>query len=92
MAEPPSLTQDGADGSWGVRAVLLTLWAVASFGVAFFARELDQVVAGWPVNYWLAAQGSVLVFMGIVGCFAWWADRADAAASGAPAIEDDRLD
>jgi cation/acetate symporter len=86
---PPFTTHDDADGRWGLRAALLVLWAVASFGVAFFARDLDQVLAGWPLNYWLAAQGAVLVFMGIVGFFAWWANRQGAAAAPDPLPEED---
>ena len=50
---------------WGLHAGLLALWFVASFGVVFFARDLQFVVAGWPVGFWFAAQGSVLVFIGI---------------------------
>ena len=68
-----------AVGAMRVRAWLLFLWATASFGVCFFARDLDQVVAGWPLNFWLAAQGSVLVFIGIVVVYAWWMNRHEAA-------------
>ncbi|MBK6613227.1 MAG: DUF4212 domain-containing protein [Ottowia sp.] len=67
-----------AVGAMRVRAWLLFLWATASFGVCFFARDLDQVVAGWPLNFWLAAQGGVLVFIGIVMAYAWYMNRAEA--------------
>lgn len=60
---------------WGLHAGLLALWFVASFGVVFFARDLQFVVANWPVGYWFAAQGSVLVFIAIVVVFAWVANR-----------------
>jgi putative solute:sodium symporter small subunit len=90
MAAPPSDPHDEVDGGhWRLRAALLALWAASSFGVAFFARDLDQVLGGWPVNYWLAAQGAVLVFLGIVGFFAWWANRRAAPAASAPAAEED---
>jgi len=56
---------------------LLGLWFVASFGVVFFAHRLQQVVAGWPLAYWFAAQGSVMVFIVIVAVFAWFANRRD---------------
>ncbi|NBQ40783.1 MAG: DUF4212 domain-containing protein, partial [Alphaproteobacteria bacterium] len=62
---------------WPLHAVLLSLWFAASFGVVFFARDLDTVVAGWPVGFWFAAQGSVLVFIGIVVLFAWHQNRRD---------------
>ena len=62
-------------GSWRLHAVLLTLWFAFSFGVVFFARDLNMRVAGWPLGFWFAAQGSVLVFIGIVVYFAWRKNR-----------------
>ncbi|MDD2808311.1 VC_2705 family sodium/solute symporter [Rhodoferax sp.] len=58
-----------------LRGWLLFCWFIASFGVVFFAQNLQQVVAGWPLAYWFAAQGSVLVFIVIVAMFAWFANR-----------------
>ena len=78
MPEPPLAVEQEGAGAWGMRVALLLLWAAASFGVAFFARDLDQILAGWPLNYWLAAQGAVLVFIGIVVLNAWWMNRAEA--------------
>ena len=60
-----------------VRAARLLLWMLTSFGVVFFARDLDQVVWGWPVNFWWAAQGGVLVFIGIGMVYAWCMNRLD---------------
>ncbi|MGB4360434.1 MAG: sodium/substrate symporter small subunit, partial [Rhodoferax sp.] len=59
----------------GLHGWLLLVWFSASFGLVFFAHDLQQVVAGWPVSYWFAAQGSVIVFIGIVAVFAWVANR-----------------
>lgn len=56
---------------------LLLAWFTASFGIVFFARDLQVVVAGWPVGYWFAAQGSVFVFIIIVTVFARVANRRD---------------
>jgi len=56
---------------------LLAIWFVASFGVVFFARDLQIVVEGWPLGYWFAAQGSVLIFIAIVVVFAWISNRRD---------------
>jgi len=61
----------------GLQLGLLLVWFVASFGLVFFANSLQQIVAGWPVSYWFAAQGSVLVFIGVVALFAWIANRRD---------------
>ncbi len=54
----------------GLRVLMLAVWGVASFGVSWFARDLDQVLGGWPFNFWFAAQGAVLVFLAIVIVYA----------------------
>jgi len=73
-----------------VRAALLALWLAASFGVAFFARDLGQALAGgWPLNFWLLAQGSVLVFIGIVMAYAWTMNRAEQARPAPPPAPED---
>ena len=42
---------------------MLVLWIAVSFGFVFFARDLQFDVLGWPLSFWLAAQGIVLVFV-----------------------------
>jgi cation/acetate symporter len=64
-----------AQRRWPLHAGLLSLWFVASFGLVFFARDLQMQVAGWPVAFWFAAQGALLVFIAIVVTFAWVANR-----------------
>ncbi|QDL54206.1 VC_2705 family sodium/solute symporter [Rhodoferax aquaticus] len=63
--------------SWRLHACLLGVWFAVSFGTAFFARDLQFLVAGWPFAFWMTAQGAVLVFVGIVVAFAWVANRRD---------------
>ena len=75
---PNTIKREAASAVW-VRATLLFVWVLTSFGMAFFARDLGQTVAGWPLAFWLAAQGSVLVFIGIVVVYAWWMNRHEAA-------------
>jgi cation/acetate symporter len=64
-------------GSLRLHGWLLLIWFAASFGVVFFARDLQIIVGGWPLGYWLAAQGSVFVFIAIVALFAWIANKRD---------------
>jgi cation/acetate symporter len=71
------MTQPATRRRGTLHAGLLALWFAASFGVVFFARDLQFVVANWPVGFWFAAQGSVLIFIGIVVVFAWVANRRD---------------
>jgi putative solute:sodium symporter small subunit len=55
---------------------LLLVWALVSFVAAFFARDLQAfVVAGWPLGYWIAAQGAVLMFIAIVVAYCWAMNR-----------------
>jgi putative solute:sodium symporter small subunit len=53
-----------------LKAGLLAVWAAVAFGMCFFARDLQFMVLGWPFDYWVAAQGAVLVFMAIVAVYA----------------------
>ena len=47
-----------------LKAVLLAVWVLASFVATYFARDLQDIVVGeWPLGYWIAAQGAVLVFI-----------------------------
>ena len=72
------MKQQPVAGAVPVRTALLLLWVAASFGVAFFARDLDQALGDWPLNFWLAAQGGVLTFIAVVMAYAWWMNRAEA--------------
>ena len=72
------------NGGFALHGGLLAVWFAASFGVVFFARDLGAVVAGWPLGYWLAAQGSVFIFIAIVAVFAWLANRRDPVGRASP--------
>ena len=84
---------DGANGADGRRrhwqrtrvltAALLVLWFGATFVVTFFARALSFEFFGWPFGFWFAAQGSLLVYLVLVGFYAWRMRRLDAG-QGAP--------
>ncbi|MFN3732712.1 DUF4212 domain-containing protein [Comamonas testosteroni] len=49
-----------------LKALLLTVWVVFSFGICYFARDIQELVPDWPVAYWMAAQGAVLMFLLII--------------------------
>lgn len=51
---------------------LLGVWFVVTFGTIFFARELSGLkLFGWPISFYLAAQGTALIYLLIVGLYAW---------------------
>ncbi len=57
---------------------LLLLWFAVTFGFTVFADSLTFTVLGWPFSFWVAAQGSLLVYIMIVFVYAWVMDRLDA--------------
>ena len=74
---------------WGWRGFLLGLWLVGSFGGMYFLRQLERItVLGWPLGYWLAAQGLIIGYVCIVACYAWIANRRERRQSP-PALQDD---
>ena len=38
-----------------LKAFLLIVWVVFSFGACYFARDLQTLVPDWPLAYWLAS-------------------------------------
>jgi putative solute:sodium symporter small subunit len=51
--------------------LLLALWLTASFCTVFFARELAQLsLFGWPLSFYMAAQGAALIYLAILGAYA----------------------
>ena len=67
-----TLTPDKQEAYWQrtrrLMFTILALWFVFSFGVHIFARSLNSIViAGFPLGFYMAAQGSLIAF--VVLCF-----------------------
>lgn len=46
---------------------LLLVWLVLTFGVSWFARELNEYsFFGFPFGFYFAAQGILLCYLGII--------------------------
>lgn len=46
---------------------LLLLWVILTFGVSWFARELNEIsFFGFPFGFYFAAQGILLCYLGII--------------------------
>ena len=59
-------------------AILLALWFCTSFGTVFFARELSTLTLfGWPMSFYLAAQGCALIYLAVIAFYAWRMRRLD---------------
>lgn len=60
---------------------LLAVWLLTTISVVVFARQLATVsLWGWPLHYYFASQGATLVYLAIVGVYAWIMQRLDAIA------------
>jgi putative solute:sodium symporter small subunit len=52
-------------------AILLSIWFVVTFVLAWFARPLAEInFFGWPFSFYMAAQGSLIVYVAIIGFYA----------------------
>jgi len=74
-------TADAARRRWvasqRITAALLSVWLGVSFGVTYFARELNGIVLGWPFSFWVAAQGASIVYLLLIGLYARWMAQLD---------------
>ncbi|HVL58147.1 MAG TPA: DUF4212 domain-containing protein [Burkholderiaceae bacterium] len=60
-----------------ITAVLMAIWFVVTYVVGFFARELSFNFFGWPFAFWVGAQGALVVYVVIIGYYAYHMNRLD---------------
>ncbi|HVE89059.1 MAG TPA: DUF4212 domain-containing protein [Burkholderiaceae bacterium] len=52
-------------------AVLLVIWFLVTFVMAWFARPLAQInFFGWPFSFYMAAQGSLIIYVVLIYVYA----------------------
>lgn len=60
----------------GLMWLMLVIWAIFSFGIHFFVNSLNAFkFLGFPLGFYMASQGSLIVF--VVMLF-WFASRQNA--------------
>lgn len=51
--------------------VLMLTWFLVSFVIPYYARPLSAIsLFGWPLPFYMAAQGAPLVYVVIIGVYA----------------------
>ncbi len=71
------LSPEKAQAYWsrtsGLMWTMLAIWFVAGFGVHFFAPQLNGIrIIGFPLGFYMAAQGSLIIF--VVSLF-WFSSK-----------------
>ena len=61
-----------------ITAVLLVIWFLVTFVEAWFARELASITfLGFPLSFYMSAQGSLAIYVIIIGVYAWYMTKLD---------------
>lgn len=60
-----------------ITGILLAIWFVVTFVLAYFARDLDFNFFGWPFSFYMSAQGSLIIYVLIIGFYARYMNRLD---------------
>jgi putative solute:sodium symporter small subunit len=60
-----------------ITAILLAIWFVVTFVVVWFARDLSFNFFGWPFNWWMGAQGALIIYVAIIWYYARYMNQLD---------------
>jgi putative solute:sodium symporter small subunit len=61
-----------------VTAILLFIWFVVTFVEAWFATELNHIsFLGFPLGFYMSAQGSLIVYVAIIWYYAHYMNKLD---------------
>ena len=76
------MEKSSGDRHWsrtsGLMWLMLVLWIFFSFVVHMFVTPLNQIkFIGFPLGFYMAAQGSLIAFVVMLFWFAWRQDKID---------------
>ena len=82
MVESTPVTPTRAQEHWsrtrGLMWFVLVIWFIFSFVIHIFAPSLnDIVIAGFPLGFYMAAQGSLIIFVILIFWYAARQNRID---------------
>ena len=61
----------------GLTLALLSIWLGVTFGITFFARDLQWPFAGAPFGFWACAQGAMVLYVLLIAIYALAMNRLD---------------
>jgi putative solute:sodium symporter small subunit len=57
--------------------ILLAIWAIITYVIGWYARELSFNFFGWPFAFWVGGQGALALYVIIIGYYAWYMGKLD---------------
>jgi putative solute:sodium symporter small subunit len=61
-----------------ITGILLAVWFIVTFVEAWFARELNTMTFfGFPLGFYMSAQGSLAIYVVIIGVYAVYMKKLD---------------
>ncbi len=61
-----------------VTAILMAIWFLATFVEGWYARDLNEIsFLGFPLGFYMSAQGSLIIYVLIIGFYAWYMNKLD---------------
>ena len=60
-----------------ITSVLMVIWFLVTFGVGYFARDLNFTFFGWPFSFWVGGQGALIVYVLMIWYYARTMNRLD---------------
>jgi len=60
-----------------ITMVLLAIWAIVTFVVGYYARELSFNFFGWPFSFYMGAQGALVIYVLIIWFYASYMNKLD---------------
>jgi putative solute:sodium symporter small subunit len=82
-AGPPRGVDERSRAYWrenvSLQMVLLAVWAIVGYGLSIiFAEPLNEIeIGGFPLGFWFAQQGSIIVFVILIFVYAKRMDQID---------------
>jgi putative solute:sodium symporter small subunit len=60
-----------------ITGILLAIWFIATFVMGYYARDLNFDFFGWPFSFYMAAQGSLIIYVLIIWFYARYMNKLD---------------
>jgi putative solute:sodium symporter small subunit len=61
-----------------ITAILLMVWFLVTFVLGWFARDINQItVLGFPLAFYMGAQGSLIIYVLIIWYYAHYMNKLD---------------